>query len=559
MRLKNSYFYTLRENVKDEESISGNLLVRSGMIRKTSSGIYMMLPMGYKVVENIKKIIRKEMNAAGAQELQMPLLINEEHFIKTGRLSNFGKEMFKVKDRYNKPYALGPTHEELFTMAASYKINSYKDMPFNLYQIGTKFRDEMRPRFGLVRVREFTMKDAYSFDINEEKCDVSYNIMKDVYINILNKCKLDYKIVTSDTGTMGGSLSEEFQAITSVGEDDIVSCSCGYSSNIDVATCYLEDKKDEKQLKKEEMNTPNCNTIEDVCKYLKIDVKNSIKALLMKINDELIIFFIRGDRELNEDKVKKIFNVKEVLFANDELINKSNAVPGFTGPIDVKAKVVIDKEVLNMKNFCCGANKLDYHYINVNIDDFKYDMVEDIVKVKKGDLCPLCKKELEFDKGIEVANIFKLGTKYSESYNLTYLDKNNNSHNVVMGCYGIGIDRIMASIVEQHHDDNGIVWPLVIAPYKVGIVLLDNDKECVKAAEDLYNALTQLELDPILDDRGERAGVKFKDMDLIGVPIKITIGKKIHEGLYEYKLRTSDEVKLLNINELKEEIKSVKI
>ncbi len=558
MKLSNSYFYTLRENVKDEESTSGNLLVRSGMIRKTSSGIYMMLPLGYKVLDNIKEIIREEMNKNNAQELSMPLLINEEYFVKSKRLSNFGKEMFRLDDRYNKPYALGPTHEELFTVAASYKINSYKDMPFNLYQIGTKFRDEMRPRFGLIRVREFCMKDAYSFDIDNDACDKSYQNMKKVYKNILDKCGINYKIVTSDTGAMGGELSEEFQAITNIGEDDIISCSCGYSSNVDIASCAVNTCNEE-ELDKELIETPNCKTLEEVSNYLKIDIKKCVKALLMNIGGELVAFFIRGDRELNETKVKKLFPNKEISFANDELIKKANVIPGYTGPINLNIKTIIDEEVLSMKNFCCGGNKEGYHYINANIKDFKYDLKSDIRIVKEGDLCPICKNKLSFDKGIEVANIFKLGTKYSESYNLTYLDKDNKSNYVVMGCYGIGLGRIMASVVEQHNDEFGIIWPFNVAPYKVGIVLIDkNDTTSLDSALKLYNDLKQMGFDPVLDDRDERAGVKFKDMDLIGVPIRITIGKKINEGIYEVKKRKENEFTEMTKEKIYEFLKDIK-
>ena len=489
MKLSNSFFYTLREDVKDEESTSGNLLVKSGMIKKVSNGIYTYMPLGLKVLQNIESIVRDEMNKAGAQELKMPQLLPQEVYEASGRLENFGKSMFKLNDRYERGYALGPTHEELFAIAASQMIKSYKDMPFNLYQIGNKYRDEVRPRLGLIRVREFTMKDAYSFDKDLEGLNISYNKMYKAYKNIFDRSGLNYKIVKADTGVMGGFLSEEFQALTDTGEDILVLCDkCDYASNMEVSTCKIIDSN-EIEKEKELVNTPNAKSIDEVCSMLNIDKKKSIKALLMNIKDELVVLFIRGDRELNESKVCKLFNIDEITFANDELIASSNAVPGFTGPINLGCKIVIDEEILHMKNFCCGANKTDYHYINVNINDIDYDIVADIKQVVEGDLCE-CGGHLYFKKGIEVGNTFKLGTKYCESLNITYLDQNNKLNYPYMGCYGIGIPRIMASIVEQNNDDKGIIWPISVAPYKVAIVVVNiKDEEQLKVANGLYDKL----------------------------------------------------------------------
>lgn len=549
MKLSNSFFYTLREDVKDEESISGNLLVKSGMIKKTSNGIYTFMPLGLKVLQNIEEIVRAEMNKAGAQELKMPQLLPQDVFEASGRLNNFGPSMFKLNDRYNRPLALGPTHEELFAIAAGQMIRSYKDMPFNLYQIGNKYRDEVRPRLGLIRVREFIMKDAYSFDKDLDGLDIAYDKMYVAYNNIFNRIGLKYKIVRADTGVMGGFLSEEFQALTNTGEDILVLCDkCDYSSNMEVSECKILDSKEE--LKKLELvETLNCKSIEEVCDYLNIDKKHSVKALLMNVNDELVIFFIRGDRELNESKVCKLLGVSEINFANDELIANSNAVPGFTGPINLNCKVVIDEEVLHLRNFCCGANKENYHYINVNVADIKYDVVGDIKQVVEGDICPKCGGNLYFKKGIEVGNLFKLGTKYCESLNITYLDQNNKLNYPYMGCYGLGVPRTMASVVEQYHDDKGIIWPISIAPYKVSIVVVSTkDEEQMKVANNLYNELTKLGIDTIMDDRDERVGVKFNDMDLIGIPIRITVGKKVLENQVELKLRSEENFELISID-----------
>lgn len=551
MKLSESFFYTLREDVKDEESASGNLLVKSGMIKKTSNGIYTYMPLGLKVLHNIENIVRDEMNKAGAQELQMPQLLPQDVFEMSGRLNNFGKSMFKLNDRYNRPYALGPTHEELFAIAASQMIKSYKDMPFNLYQIGNKYRDEIRPRLGLIRVREFIMKDAYSFDKDLDGLDVSYNKMYIAYKNIFDRIGLKYKIVKADTGVMGGFLSEEFQALTDTGEDILVLCdNCDYSSNIEVSTCKINESSEE--LKNMELiETPNCKSIEEVCDYLKISKKNSVKALLMNVNNELVVFFIRGDRELNETKVCKLLGVSEINFANDELISTSNAVPGFTGPINLNCKVVIDEEILHMKNFCCGANKYNYHYINANVNDIKYDVVGDIKQVVEGDICPNCNGHLYFKKGIEVGNLFKLGTKYCESLNITYLDQNNKLNYPYMGCYGLGIPRAMASIVEQNNDEKGIIWPISIAPFKVSIVLVSmKDEKQNEVANLLYNKFKDLGIETILDDRDERVGVKFNDMDLIGIPIRITVGKSVNENKVEFKLRNKSEFELICIDDI---------
>ena len=539
MKLKNSYFYTLREDAKDEESVSGNLLVRSGMIKKVGAGIYMYLPFGLKVLQKIQNIVKEEMDNAGAQELLMPSLIPSDYYEACGRVEAFGKDMFNLKDRYEKPFVLGPTHEELFTIAAKSMVRSYKDLPFTIYQQADKFRDEPRPRYGLIRVREFIMKDAYSFDRNDDSLEESYGKMKMAYNKIYDRLGIDYKIVRSDTGAMGGTLSEEYQAITNIGEDVIVLCeNCDYASNLEVSEC-ITNAIDEKELSLELVETKNQETIEDVCKFLSLPSNKSVKALLMNADGELVIFFVRGDRELNLNKACKLLKVKEINFADDALIATSNAVPGYTGPINLNAKIVVDNEVLNMKNFCCGANKKDYHYINANVSDIKDYISGDIVNVIPGDICPKCGGSLYFKKGIEIGNLFKLGTKYAEKLGLTYLDENNKEQVVTMGCYGLGVGRVLASIIEQNNDENGMILPMAIAPFEACIVLIDNKSlEQVNMANDIYNKLKSLGVDVLLDDRDERPGVKFKDMELIGIPLRITVGRKASEGVIEVKERT---------------------
>ena len=559
MRLKNSYFFTLRENSKDEDSTSGNLLVKAGFIKKTSAGIYMMLPLGLKVENKIEDIIRKHMNKAGGQEVKMPALIASEYYENSGRLQGFGPSIFKLKDRTGKDMVLGPTHEELFAYASKSMIRSYKDMPFNLYQIQTKFRDEPRARFGLIRVKEFVMKDAYSFDADEAGLDVSYKKMFDAYKDIFDEIGIDYRIVKADTGIMGGLLSEEFQAITPIGEDSVIYCDCGYSSNEEVAE-LISKVSDEEEKELEEVATPHAKTIEEVCSYLNLDPKKSVKALLMNINDELVVFFIRGDRDLNENKVCKLLNCSEVNFADDRLIATSNAVPGFTGPVGLNAKIVVDREVMNMRNFCVGANKEGYHYINVNPKDFKADVVGDISNVKDGDICPICGKPLKMTKGIEVGNTFKLGTKYSKALDLHFLNSSNKEEDVWMGSYGIGVGRTMAAVVEQNHDDNGIIWPTNIAPFTCAIVMISSkDEDQVRISNDLYNTLLDANVDVLLDDRDERPGVKFKDMELIGIPYRITVGRNAKDGIVELKSRTgylNEEVKVDEVlNRIQELVK----
>ena len=539
MKLSEKFFYTLREDANNEDSNSGNLLVRSGMIKKSSNGVYMIMPLGYRVLDKIKNIIKEEMDNSGADELLMPSLIPEEVYINSGRREVFGHDMFGLKDRYDRAYTLGPTHEELFVNAASSVIRSYKDMPFNIYQIATKFRDEPRPRLGLIRVREFIMKDAYSFDTDMDGLDISYKKMFNAYKRIFDRMNLDYRIVTASTGAMGGLLSEEFQAVTDIGEDLLVLCEdCNFASNIEVCECINDIQNNDKELKKEKVETIDKKSIK------------CVKTLIYKANDKLIACMVRGDREINESKLTRYLCVNEIELASEEEINSISSC-GFVGPEGLDIRIIVDDEVYKMKNFVVGANIKNYHYINYNISDITNYEVVDIRNICNNDKCPKCGGNLTFKKGIEVGNTFKLGTKYSEKLGLVYLDKDNVRKNVYMGSYGIGLERCMAAIVEQNNDEKGIIWPSSVAPYNTVIIIANmKDDNQVKCANDLYNKLKDNKIEVILDDRCERIGVKFNDMDLIGIPNRIVVGKNINDNMVEFKRRNEDKSELISIDEV---------
>ena len=541
MRLNSSFFYTLREDAKDEDSRSSNLLVKAGYIKKSSSGVYMIMPLGWKVMGKIEAIIRDEMDRTGCQELLMPALIPEDVYVASGRRAGFGPSMFSLKDRKGMQYVLGPTHEELFAQAAKMKIKSYKDMPFSIYQMQTKFRDEPRPRYGLVRTKEFIMKDAYTFDADEKGLDESYQKQFNAYKNIMTRLHLDFRIVRADTGIMGGLLSEEFQAVTPLGEDILVLCDdCGLSSNIEVAACVPE-KPDHEEAPEELtlVETPHSRTIEEVTDFLHKDAKHFVKTLIYKVDDKVVAVMVRGDRDINETKLRKFYGATEVELADPETVTKvTNAEVGFAGPIGIQCELIADEEVTYMQNFIVGANKTGYHYTGVNQKDFRIDRVGDLRNIMEGDTCPVCGGKIHFAHGIEVGNTFKLGTKYSKAMCLQYLDQNNKLQDVWMGSYGIGPARAMAALVEQKADENGINWPADIAPYPCSIVIISmKDEEQVAVANRLYDELTAKGLEPILDDRDARPGVKFKDMDLIGIPFRITVGRGVKEGKVEFKVR----------------------
>ncbi|MEI7668421.1 MAG: proline--tRNA ligase, partial [Erysipelotrichaceae bacterium] len=494
-------------------------------------------------------------NKTGAQELLMPALIPEEVYEQSGRRKLIGSSMFSLKDRFNKPFVLGPTHEELFLMAASHMIKSYKDMPFNLYQFQTKYRDEPRPRFGLIRVREFIMKDAYSFDVDLAGLDLSYQKMFDAYKSSFDRMSINYKIVKADTGVMGGLLSEEFQALSDIGEDTLVLCdSCDFASNIEVSECVTPITNDKaSMLPLEKLHTPNVGKIKDLVDNYQIDVINMTKSMIYKIDNEYVLVMVRSDDDINEVKLQKLFKATSVELANSEDVERlSQAKLGFAGPINTKLKVIADHRISTMHNFLVGANITDYHFINANLErDFKVSMFADLRNIKEGDTCPKCTGTIYFNKGIEIGNTFKLGDKYSKALGLNYLDQNNQLQDVIMGSYGIGPGRCLAALVEQNHDDYGIIWPKAIAPYQASIIIINTKVEAqVVIAEQLYTELTQKGYEILLDDRDERAGVKFNDMDLIGIPLRITVGKAIENGQVEYKLRHEKEVNLVKIEDL---------
>ena len=548
MRLKNSYFFTIRENAKDEDSVSSNLLVRAGMIKKSSAGVYMMLPMGNRVLSKIYAIIRDEMNKIDCQELSMPSLIPEEVYVSSGRRAGFGKGMFSLEDRKGVPYVLGPTHEELFAMAAKMQIRSYKDMPFSLYQIQTKFRDEPRPRYGLIRVREFTMKDSYTFDKDEAGLDKSYAKQFNAYKNIMNRLHVDYRIVRADTGVMGGLLSEEFQAITPLGEDILVlSDDDSFASNIEVAPCVPEIADKEDTLETLTLvETPHSRTIEEVTEFLKKDVKKFVKTLIYNVDGKAVAVMVRGDRDVNETKLRKLLEANSVELADPAMVMAAtNAEIGFAGPVNIQCPLYADEEVLYMYNFVVGANKTGYHYTGVNQRDFTLTGHGDLRNIQEGDKNPNGEGVVHFAHGIEVGNTFKLGTKYSKALDLQYLDQNNQLQYVWMGSYGIGPARAMAALAEQNADENGINWPKDLAPFQVAVVIISmKDEDQIRIGNELHDALQAQGIEVVLDNRDERPGVKFKDMELIGIPFRITVGRGVAEGKVELKSRAGDSIEV---------------
>ncbi|WP_055668466.1 proline--tRNA ligase [Desnuesiella massiliensis] len=555
MRMSKMLICTLREVPAEAEIASHQLMLRAGMMRKMASGIYNFMPFGLRALKKIEDIVREEMNKAGSQEFLASALLPAELWQESGRWEVFGPEMFKLKDRNSREFCLGPTHEEVFTDIARNEIKSYRQLPLNLYQIQTKYRDERRPRFGVMRSREFIMKDAYSFDKDKEGLDLSYNKMYEAYKNIFVRCGLDTKCVEADSGAMGGSGSAEFMVQSEVGEDDVVFCtSCDYAANMEKAPSTPEIPLNEELKNLEKIETPNVRTIGELVTFFNTDAKKFAKTLIYRADDKIVAVMVRGDREVNETKViNALGGAVEFEMADAETVFKAtNAQVGFAGPIGLKADILlVDDEVANMFNFIVGANDTGYHINNVNYGREFKGKVGDFRNVVKGDKCPCCGEELTIARGIEVGHIFKLGTKYSTSMGASFIDENGESKPLIMGCYGIGINRTMAAIIEQNHDDNGIIWPLSVAPYHVIIVpVMIKNEEQMKVAEGLYNKLTSLGIEVIIDDRDERAGVKFKDADLMGIPMRITVGKKISESQVEFKLRASKEVEVISIDEI---------
>lgn len=554
MRLSKMHIKTLREVPNEAEIASHILLLRTGMIRKLVSGVYGFMPLGWRSVRKIENIIREEMDATGAQEILMSAVQPAELWQESGRWFAYGPEMWRVKDRNGRDFCLGPTHEEVFTDIIRNDVSSYRQLPLNLYQIQTKYRDEARPRFGLMRSREFIMKDAYSFDKDYVGLDKSYDEMYKAYEKIFTRCGLTFRPVEADTGAIGGSNSHEFTALSEVGESEIAYCEkCSMAATTEKAECVDAPAEDEAMLPLEEVNTPGTKTIEEVANFLGMDQSRTIKALLFVTYDEegkengYVAAFVRGDRELNMVKLINALNIPEhsIEFADEAKMSQATGcVGGFTGPIGLHdCKIVVDSELVGLKNLCAGANKEDYHVKNVNYGrDYEGDIVTDLKLLKEGDPCPVCGAPVKHARGIEVGQVFKLGTKYSESMGATYKDENQKDQFIVMGCYGIGVTRTLSAVVEQHHDENGIIWPMSVAPYHVIVTLVKpEDEEQAAVAEKIYNDLIKAGVEVLLDDRKERPGVKFKDADLLGIPVRITVGKRAGEGIVEYKLRREEE------------------
>ncbi|MBQ3054100.1 MAG: proline--tRNA ligase [Clostridia bacterium] len=546
MKVSKLLMPTLREVPAEAEIKSHQLMLRAGLMRKTASGVYSYLPLGVKTLQNVEKIIREGMNNHGAQELLMPAILPKEILEESGRWEVFGPEMFRLKDRNSRDYCLGPTHEEMFTITVRDEVRSYKNLPLTLYQIQTKYRDERRPRFGVMRSREFIMKDAYSFDLNEEGLDASYKEMYNAYCEIFDRMKLDYTVVDADSGAMGGSGSQEFMVKSDVGEDTIAYCQeCGYAANEEKmagvpssCVCPQGDMKIEK------IHTPNVKTIEDLIKLFSCEPTLFVKTIIYKADGKPVAVMVRGDRDVNETKLQNYLGCLELEMADPQTVyDVTGAAVGFAGPVGIKCDVLMDLEVEKMKNFIIGANETDYHFKNVQPGrDFTPTATLDLRNVVCGDACPKCGGKIKTAQGIEVGHIFKLGTKYSKALGCTCLDEKGEDRTIIMGCYGIGVNRCVAAIVEQSSDENGIIWPVDVAPFKAIIVPVNEEnQEQMALAEEIYNTLKSKGIDVLIDDRHERPGVKFKDADLIGIPVRITVGKKAADGIVEYKLRTEKE------------------
>ena len=555
MFLSKIFYPSLKEIPKDAVIKSHILMLRAGLIRKLASGFYSYFPLGYRSFRKIAHIVREEMTKADAQEFSLPIPTPAELWEKTGRWQQFGPELLRITDRHQNQFALGPTHEEVFTYIVKNEISSYKQLPVTFYQMKTKFRDEIRPRYGVMRGREFTMKDAYSFDFDDTSLEKSYNAMRQAYSNIFKRCGLDVKIVSADTGSMGGAASEEFMVESSVGEDVLVFCShCDYASNLEKATAQRDfQTSDEPLQEKTIIDTPNIRTIEELTNFLKTTPKKFIKTLIYKYKEKPVVVLIRGDLDVNETKLLNVLGGGEIELANEDMVYKvTNAPVGFAGPIGLKnVKIIADESVQYIVNGITGANIKDKHYMNVNLNrDFKVDNFFELNIVKEGDLCPHCGKPLQFSRGIEVGHIFKLGKKYTESIGVSVLDQNGKAVTPTMGCYGIGIDRTLAAVIEQYNDNDGIIFPISVAPFEVIIVPIDfKDEQQRQTALNLYHKLEENKIEVLLDDRKLRPGFKFKDADLLGIPIRVTIGPKfLKENKVEVKLRNDSDKEIVALD-----------
>ena len=546
------YAPTLREVPSDADVVSQQLMLRAGFMRKTANGLYSFLPLGWRSIKKIEAIVREEMDRASAQEIMMPILQPAEIWKESGRWKAYGAEMMRINDRHDNEFCLGPTHEEMITTLVKNEINSYRQLPVNLYQIQSKFRDERRPRYGLMRSREFIMKDAYSFDVDEAGLEESYKSMYDAYTRIFNRCGLTFRPVEADSGAIGGSGTHEFMAIAEAGEADIVYCTkCDYAANIEIGKPGIIKQDEEALQELSVVDTPNASTIEAVAEMLNLPLHKTIKAVVFSIDGKVVLAIVRGDHEVNEVAVQHaVLGSVEPEMATSEELEKVGLTAGFISPVGLQQTdefaIVVDESVMETYNVCGGANKKDAHYVNINPKrDFN---VEDIIVapirlITKDDVCPKCGGALEHAKGIEVGQVFKLGTKYSEALQATFLDQNGRPNPMIMGCYGIGVSRTLAAAIEQYHDENGIIWPRSIAPFEAVIVPINaKDEALMSTSQTIYTALQNAGVDVLLDDRKDRAGVKFKDADLIGYPLRITVSKNtLENNEVEIQIRKSGE------------------
>jgi prolyl-tRNA synthetase len=549
--LYSKYFMpTYKEIPSDAEIISHQLMLRAGMIRKLTSGIYTYLPAGLRSIKKVENIIREEMNRSGAIEILMPAVQPAELWQESGRWDHYGSELLRFKDRHNHDACFGPTHEEVITDLVRREIHSYKQMPINLYQIQTKFRDEIRPRFGLMRGREFIMKDGYSFDTDEQGADRSYDIMNETYSRIFQRCGLRFRAVEADTGAIGGSYSHEFMVLSDTGEDQIMNCTeCDYAANLERAEVRLPDSQPENDRDDmnpmEEVDTPDIKTVEELTSFLSITPDELIKTLIFVVDEDVVAVLVRGDHEVNETKLKNFLGAQDVELADEELVAETTGAPmGFAGPVGLKTKMFADHAVKAMKNFVTGGNRKDLHLRNVNMGrDFRVDCFGDLRFFTPQDSCPKCSGKIQFGRGIEVGHIFKLGTKYSKALRAVFLDEQGKERPIIMGCYGIGVGRTVAAAIEQNHDEKGIIFPIPISPFEVTILPLQiHETSVAETAEKIYADLLDHDIDVLLDDRDERAGVKFNDADLLGIPVRVTVGLRgVRNGQIEVKLRADSE------------------
>jgi prolyl-tRNA synthetase len=567
MRYSQYLLPTLKEVPSEAEVPSHQLMLRAGMIRKLASGVYSYLPLGLRSIRKVETIIREEMNRAGAIEVLLPFVQPAELWQESHRWEDYGSELARFKDRHNRDCCLGPTHEEVITDIARKEIRSYRQMPLNLYQIQTKFRDEIRPRFGVMRAREFIMKDAYSFDIDEKGADESYQKMVEAYTQIFTRCGLKFKMVEAESGLIGGTFSHEFMVLAETGEETIVSCiRCSYAANIEkaefrrqVKRSQIRDKGSQKPVQK--VLTPEKRTVEEVTQFLHVSPQDLVKTLIFESDRGCVAALVRGDHEISEKKLKTVWGKEKIQLASEEMVEEITRAPkGFAGPIGLSIPILADLDIQEMVNFVTGANKMDTHLIHVNIGrDFQISQFVDIRKFTPGDRCPLCGEETRMDKGIEVGHTFKLGTKYSKAMGATFLDDQGMEKEMVMGCYGIGLGRTVAAAIEQSYDQNGIIFPMPIAPFQVLILPVNIKISFLKEiAEQLYQTLSENGIEVLYDDREESPGVKFKDADLIGIPLRITLGEKnLKKGLVEIKKRRTGEIFLVKREEVLSKIKKM--